>query len=584
MRSSHTQWHLGYPAQGVSAAERHRVLSSHASNWKAVKTSVLSEYRAIQAHVRRCGFDFAERLYVNNLYPEQHVLPPAMLVHNIEWIAEGASRFINTQRGAATPFFLFIGWTLPHNPEVLTSLQADPRYTPGGLWNANRSHVLATRERVCRLANVSTEALLAMAEPQPRRPQAVPMDEGVPMVSKFGHRHYPLALAWMDAGVGAVMSALRESHQEAQTLLVFTSDHAAFDKGHCYTGGSRVPLLLRWPAKLAPRLTPYPHPVSHLDLLPTFLHAANVPFYQQTPPAEPQPTAAVPASQRRLLMGADDGWYDDEEEAIEEMAAEEPQSAAVSSRAEDDAAAMMPEAVGLPSPPPAQKPTAAAAAGSDASASTPDATHPGAASAKQSHSPPPPPSARPPPRMSSDPLAEQLVGRSLADLLMGTADVAATPAATSAATATAAMGGTAERGVLGWQGAWAHGTPHERVLFCEVGQSRAVSTSRYRLIYAPRIKPIAKGGTTDPQHNYQANKHHAGYWRPLQMYDLAADPAEQRNLITTAERSALNLSKVEMRQLRGEIATLQRRLQSHLDEAEASRECSPLPPLPRPTR
>jgi hypothetical protein len=67
------KWHLGYPALSVSAAERERVIGSPLGAWKAVKGAVLAEYRSIQQHVRRCGFDYAERIYVNNLYPEQHV-------------------------------------------------------------------------------------------------------------------------------------------------------------------------------------------------------------------------------------------------------------------------------------------------------------------------------------------------------------------------------------------------------------------------------------------------------------------------------------------------------------------------------
>ena len=183
---------------------------------------------------RRCGFDYAERLYVNNLYPEQHILPSAMLHHNIEWVAEGGTRFISMPR--RTPFFLYVGWTLPHNPEVLTSLQADPRLTPGGLWGGfNRSAVVAARARACQLANVSTEALLPLADA--RGKQAVPMatPNAIPE-PRFGHRHYPLALAWMDSGVGSLMEALRESDQWQNTLTIFTSDHAAYDKAHCYTG------------------------------------------------------------------------------------------------------------------------------------------------------------------------------------------------------------------------------------------------------------------------------------------------------------------------------------------------------------
>ena len=130
-----------------------------------------------------------------------------------------------------------------------------------------------------------------------------------------------------------------------------------------------------------------------------------------------------------------------------------------------------------------------------------------------------------------------------------------------------------------WQGGWSHGTPHERVIFCEVGQSRAVSTSRYRLLYAPRIKPIAKGGTTDPRRNYQANKHHVAYWRPLQLYDLAADANEQRNLLAPAERAALNMSHAEQRSVHETTARLQALLRAHLDAQRSAHECSPVPPV-----
>ena len=239
----------------VTGAARGRIVSAAVDHdireWRAVKASVLQEYRAVQSHVRRCGFDVAERLYVNNLYPEQHVLPSAMLVHNIEWLAEGASNFIGKPRRG--PFFAYVAWTLPHNPEVLTSLQADPRYTPGGLWAADREAVLARRAAVCEVANVSTEALVALVDEKTSRKQPMPMVPGVPPSPRFGHRHYPLALAWLDSGVGSVLTSLRAAGLESNTLTIFTSDHAAFDKGHCYTGGSRIPLMMQWPGLLPAR-------------------------------------------------------------------------------------------------------------------------------------------------------------------------------------------------------------------------------------------------------------------------------------------------------------------------------------------
>ena len=285
------KWHLGYPAMSVTPSERARIVGAAPSQWKGVKRSVLGEYRAVQAHVRRCGFDVAERLYVNNLYAEQHVLPSSMLYHNLEWIAEGARTFMTKPRRG--PFFAYIGWTLPHNPEVLVSLQADPRYTPGGLWGANRDEVLAKRAAVCAAANVSTEALIGTTDERASRKQPMPMSPGVGALPRFGHRHYPLALAWLDSGVGAVLSAMRDVGLEDNTLTIFTSDHAAYDKGHCYSGGSRIPMMLQWPLRIVPRAAtaPLPHLVSHLDLLPTILHAANVHLGDAAePPSPPLPS------------------------------------------------------------------------------------------------------------------------------------------------------------------------------------------------------------------------------------------------------------------------------------------------------
>ena len=217
------KWHLGYPPSTVNSSERTFVQSARMPRqWNAVKPLVLREYKSLQAHVRAAGFAFVERLYVNNLYPEQHVLPAEMLRHNVEWIAEGAAKFVESHRGA--PYFLYVGWTLPHNPDVGESIDADVRYTPGGMWAANRSLVRAQRDAVKRRT------------------------AGLPDTPRMGHAHYPLALAWLDAGVGLVLDAL-----ERNALVAFTADHHSYDKRHCYTHGSQVPLIVRWPEHVPPR-------------------------------------------------------------------------------------------------------------------------------------------------------------------------------------------------------------------------------------------------------------------------------------------------------------------------------------------
>lgn len=460
------KWHLGYPSQTVSPEERERIMRldvvSSPSTWRSARETVLRAYRSVQGHIKRCGFDFAERLYVNNLYPEQHVLPASMLHHNVDWMTDGAARFIAAPRHGR-PFFLYVGFTLPHNPDVLASLAADPRYTPGGLWSIpNRSRVLALRQAVCRAAGVRADALL-LAQKKP-----IPMEPGHSATPHFGHRHYPLALAWLDSGVGELLGALRATSLDATTLAVFTSDHAAYDKMHCYTGGSRIPFLLRWPALFAAGptthrpLLPLPHLVSHLDLMPTVLQLATEPLARNAS-TDPSATNAWPHS-----SGAN----------VSDTLARSPTPATL----------------------------------------------------------------------------QRLAGRSLAPLLSAAARDGFAPLESGST--------------------WAHGGVDMRTLFCEVGRSRAAFTSRFRLIYSPRIRPLSKGGTTDVRNNYGSHKHHASYWRPLQFYDLRADPGEQRNLIVPSERAALNLSQADERAVVLELQRLQERLRVHMSEGRAAHECS----------
>ncbi len=107
-------------------------------------------------------------------------------------------------------------------------------------------------------------------------------------LKKFSHikdihrRIFAAMLSQMDDGVGRILEKLDQTGIKENTLIVFLSDNGGptreltssnaplrGEKGSVYEGGLRVPFLLQWPDRLPTGVT-YAHPVTSLDLAPTF--------------------------------------------------------------------------------------------------------------------------------------------------------------------------------------------------------------------------------------------------------------------------------------------------------------------------
>lgn len=88
----------------------------------------------------------------------------------------------------------------------------------------------------------------------------------------------------MDDNIAKVLAALRRLGEEENTLVVFTSDNGGERysdvwpftglKGELLEGGLRVPLILRWPARIAAGVTSE-QVMTGMDYLPTLLAAAG---------------------------------------------------------------------------------------------------------------------------------------------------------------------------------------------------------------------------------------------------------------------------------------------------------------------
>lgn len=107
---------------------------------------------------------------------------------------------------------------------------------------------------------------------------------------KTGARHtnptYAAMIESMDNAVGRVLAALEERRLLDRTIVIFTSDNGGHlpttsnaplrvGKGSCYEGGTRVPLIVRWPSTTRAGST-CGEPVITPDLYPTLLALTGV--------------------------------------------------------------------------------------------------------------------------------------------------------------------------------------------------------------------------------------------------------------------------------------------------------------------
>lgn len=123
----------------------------------------------------------------------------------------------------------------------------------------------------------------------------IPLDAMAPdkYLSRFntGNRevdNYYASLAAVDDGIGDVFKTLEKTGQRENTLVFFLSDNGAVidsplpangdprgNKGQFFQGGTRVPMVASWPARL-PAGKVFDGLVSAMDILPTALAAAGI--------------------------------------------------------------------------------------------------------------------------------------------------------------------------------------------------------------------------------------------------------------------------------------------------------------------
>ena len=225
-------------------------------------------------HPNRNGFDFwlgyldqadAHNYYPTHLWRNAETVPLAgnvlsddpetrgrvavdRVTYSHDVMTDAALDFV--RRHAREPFLLHIHWTIPHANNEAGSVTGDGMEVPDyGIYD----------------------------------------DRPWPSTEK-GHA---AMITRMDRDVGRLIALLRELDIDRHTVLFFTSDngphaegghdHTFFDsngplrgyKRDLYEGGIRVPLIVRWPGRIAPGSTT-DHPSAFWDYLPTATALAGI--------------------------------------------------------------------------------------------------------------------------------------------------------------------------------------------------------------------------------------------------------------------------------------------------------------------
>jgi len=127
-------------------------------------------------------------------------------------------------------------------------------------------------------------ALADMPDYQDRVPRSLPPSERRKRNLELMFKDYYRVLMSVDENVGRVLDALDRDGLARDTLVIYVSDngfflgeHGLYDKRLMYEPSIRVPMVMRYPGKIAPGTVNTRQLVLNVDIFPTVLQLAGVP-------------------------------------------------------------------------------------------------------------------------------------------------------------------------------------------------------------------------------------------------------------------------------------------------------------------
>lgn len=219
----------------------------------------------------------------NGMAPHEQGFEDSLLMQSGLYLPENDPSVVNA-KVSFDPIDKFL-WAGMGFSATYNSGEAD-KFKPGGYltdyWTDESIKVIK--------ANKNRPFFLYLAHWGPHTPlQATREDfDALDGIEPHRKRVYAGMIRAVDRSVGRILDTLEEEGIADNTLVVFTSDNGGAGyigipevnspfrgfKITMFEGGLRVPLFVRWPAKIAPGIS-VQEPVTHIDVMPTLAAAAG---------------------------------------------------------------------------------------------------------------------------------------------------------------------------------------------------------------------------------------------------------------------------------------------------------------------
>lgn len=188
-----------------------------------------------------------------SIVPEEH--------HGTFWVGRQTADFIRTNNGRH-PFFVWSSWIAPHPPFDVVDRFAD-----------------MYRDVDLPEPHVSNTPLAPLTD-ENRMLGDLPSEDYVRRMREV----YYASISMVDESIGEVLTALEETNQLDNTVIIFVSDHGEFlgdygcyQKWNPYDCCSRIPFIIRYPERLKPGSVNEQF-VDLNDILPTVLDGAGLDY------------------------------------------------------------------------------------------------------------------------------------------------------------------------------------------------------------------------------------------------------------------------------------------------------------------